>query len=221
MPRKLPFDAVKDFAPITQVARVPQIIVVHPSVAAKSLGEFIALAKSRPSQINYASAGSGSSTHLAMELLMEMTGITLNHVPYKGTAPGLADVIAGHVQTCFDAIPPVIPHIRSSRVRALAIANPQRFAALPDVPTFTEAGLPGYKFGSWFGIFAPGGTSRDLVTTLNTAMVRILNAPSMKERLAPLGAEPMPDTPEAFAALVKSEMAKYAKIVRASGAKVD
>jgi len=221
MPRKLPFDAIKDFAPITQAARVPQIIVVHPSVAAKSLGEFIALAKARPGQINYASAGSGSSTHLAMELLMEMTGITLNHVPYKGTAPGLADVIAGHVQTCFDAIPPVIPHTRSGRVRALAIANPQRFAALPDVPTFTEAGLPGYKFGSWFGILAPAATPAAIIDRLNRELVRIIKLPETRERFTGLGIEPLGTTPREFSDYLKSEIAQWSAVVRRHNIRAD
>jgi tripartite-type tricarboxylate transporter receptor subunit TctC len=174
MRQKLPFDAVRDFVIITQVARVPQILVVNPAVPAATLAEFIALAKTKPGRINYASAGTGSSSHLAMEIFMDTTGIRLNHVPYKGTAPGLTDVIAGHVQVTFDAIPPTLPHIRSGR--ALALGGPQRLPTLPDVPTLAEAGLPNYTFQSWFGILAPARTtsaandaSRRLLVTMNEA----------------------------------------------------
>ena len=177
MRKQLPFDPVRDFATITQVARVPQIMVVNPAVPAATLAEFIALAKAKPGQLNYASAGTGSSTHLAMELFMDMTGTKLNHVPYKGTAPGLTDVIAGHVQITFDAIPPTLPHVKSNRVRALAIGGTQRFPTLPDVPTLAEAGLPNYTFQSWFGIFAPARTPEAVVRTLNRELVRIIALP--------------------------------------------
>ena len=221
MQRKLPFDAINDFSPITQVARVPQIVVVHPGVAAKSLAEFIALAKARPGQINYASAGSGSSTHLAMELLMEMTGIALNHVPYKGTAPGLADVIAGHVQLCFDAIPPALPHVKSGRVRALAVANPRRFPSLADVPTFAESGLPGYTFASWFGILAPARTPPAIIDQLNRELVRIINLPETRERFLGLGIEPLGTSPREYAQYLKSEIAQWSAVVRRHDIRAD
>lgn len=212
---KLPFDAVRDFAAVTQVARVPQIMVVNPAVPAATLGEFIALAKAKPGQINYASAGTGSSTHLAMEIFMDMTGIKLNHVPYKGTAPGLTDVIAGHVQVTFDAIPPTLPHIRSGRVRALALGGPQRFPTLPDVPTLAEAGLPNYTFQSWFGILAPARTPDAIVHTLNRELVRIIRLPETRKVFIELGIEPLGTSPEEFGQYLRAEIARWSGVMRA------
>ena len=211
---KLPFDPIRDFAPITQVARVPQIVIVNPSLPAASLKEFIALAKARPGQINYASAGNGSSTHLAMELLMEMTGISLNHVPYKGTAPGLTDVIAGHVQVIFNAIPPVLPHLKSGKVRALGVANPRRFPTLPDVPTFDEAGLPGYTFSSWFGILAPARTPREILRQLNTELVRIIRDPEINKTFIELGIDPLGTSPEEFGKNLRADIARSTDMLR-------
>jgi len=213
--QKLPFDAIRDFATVTQVARVPQIMVVNPALTAASLAEFIALAKAKPGQLNYASAGTGSSTHLAMELFMDMTGTKLNHVPYKGTAPGLTDVIAGHVQVTFDAIPPVLPHLRSSRVRALAIGAAKRFPTLAEVPTFAEAGLPGYTFASWFGIFAPARTPEDIVRRLNRELVRIILQPSTSKTFVELGIEPLGTSPEEFGRFLRAEIARWSAVVRA------
>ena len=213
--QKLPFDPIRDFATVTQVARVPQILVVNPALTAASLAEFIALAKAKPGQLNYASSGTGSSTHLAMELFMDMTGIKLNHVPYKGTAPGLTDVIAGHVQVSFDAIPPVLAHVRSSRVRALAIGAPQRFPTLADVPTFAEAGLPDYTFGSWFGILAPARTPEDIVRRLNRELVRIIVLPATSKTFVELGIEPLGTSPEEFGRFLRAEVARWAAVVRA------
>lgn len=211
---KLPFDPIRDFAPITQVARVPQIVVVNPSLAAASLKEFIALAKAKPGQINYASAGNGSSTHLAMELLMEMTGISLNHVPYKGTAPGLTDVIAGHVQVTFNAIPPSLPHVKSGKVRALGVANPRRFPTLPDVPTFDEAGLPGYTFSSWFGILAPARTPREILLKLNAELVRIIRDPEINKTFIELGIDPLGTSPEQFGKNLRADIARSTDMLR-------
>ena len=213
--QKLPFDAVRDFAPITQVARVPQIMVVNPALPAATLAEFSALAKAKPGQINYASAGTGSSTHLAMEIFMDMTGIKLNHVPYKGTAPGLTDVIAGHVQTTFDAIPPTLPHIRSGRVRALVIGGPQRFPTLPDVPTFAEAGLPNYTFQSWFGILAPARTPEAIVRKLNGELTRVIRLPETRKVFIELGIEPLGTSPEEFGQYLRAEIARWSDVMRA------
>jgi len=213
--QKLPFDPIRDFATVTQVARVPQIMVVNPALTAASLAEFIALAKAKPGQLNYASAGTGSSTHLAMELFMDMTGTKLNHVPYKGTAPGLTDVIAGHVQVTFDAIPPVLPHLRSSRVRALAIGAAKRFPTLAEVPTFAEAGLPGYTFASWFGIYAPARTPEDIVRRLNRELVRIIVQPSTSKTFVELGIEPLGTSPEEFGRFLRAEIARWSAVVRA------
>jgi tripartite-type tricarboxylate transporter receptor subunit TctC len=211
---RLPFDPIRDFAPITQVARVPQIVVVNPSLPAASLKEFIALAKAKPGQINYASAGNGSSTHLAMELLMEMTGISLNHVPYKGTAPGLTDVIAGHIQVTFNAIPPVLPHVKSGKVRALGVANPRRFPTLPDVPTFDEAGLPGYTFSSWFGILAPARTPREILRQLNAELVRIIRDPEINRTFIELGIDPLGTSPEEFGKNLRADITQWSDLVR-------
>ena len=215
MRKQLPFDPVRDFATITQVARVPQIMVVNPAVPAATLAEFIALAKAKPGQLNYASAGTGSSTHLAMELFMDMTGTRLNHVPYKGTAPGLTDVIAGHVQITFDAIPPTLPHVKSSRVRALAIGGAQRFPTLPDVPTLAEAGLPNYTFQSWFGIFAPARTPEAVVRTLNRELVRINALPETRKAFVELGIEPVGTSPEEFGKYLRAEIARWSDVMRA------
>ncbi len=214
MRAKLPFDPVRDFAPITQVARVPQIMVVNPAVPATTLAEFIALAKAQPGKINYASAGTGSSTHLAMEIFMDMTGIRLNHVPYKGTAPGLTDVIAGHVQVTFDAIPPTLPHIRSGRVRALAIGGPQRFPTLPEVPTLAEAGLPNYTFQSWFGILAPARTPEAVVRALNRELVRIIRLPETRKVFIELGIEPLGTSPEEYGKYLGAEIARWSDVMR-------
>jgi len=215
MRKQLPFDPVRDFATITQVARVPQIMVVNPAVPAATLAEFIALAKAKPGQLNYASAGTGSSTHLAMELFMDMTGTKLNHVPYKGTAPGLTDVIAGHVQITFDAIPPTLPHVKSGRVRALAIGGTQRFPTLPDVPTLAEAGLPNYTFQSWFGIFAPARTPEAVVRTLNRELVRIIALPETRKAFVELGIEPVGTSPEDFGKYLRAEIARWSDVMRA------
>ena len=188
-------------------------MVVNPALPAASLAEFIALAKAKPRQINYASAGTGSSSHLAMELFMDMTGTALNHVPYKGTAPGLTDVIAGHVQVTFDAIPPALPHVKSGRVRALVIGGPRRFPTLPEVPTFTEAGLPNYTFGSWFGIFTPARTPDEIVRKLNRELVRIIKLPETNRTFIDLGIEPLGTSPEEFGKYLRAEIARWSEVV--------
>ena len=214
MQRQLPFDPLRDFAPITLVARVPQILVVNPGFTAKSVGELIALAKARPGQIHFASAGTGSSPHLAMEVLMEMTGISLNHVPYKGTAPGLADVIAGQVQLVFDSIPPALPYVRSGRVRALAVASPKRFPSLPDVATMSESGLPGYDFASWFGVLAPARTPQAVVAAVNQEVRTILQATDVRERLTDLGLEPLGTTSQEYGRHLEAEIARWRSFIQ-------
>jgi tripartite-type tricarboxylate transporter receptor subunit TctC len=212
--RNLPFDPIRDFAPITLIARVPQILIVHPAVAAKSVAELIALAKAKPGQLNYASAASGSSNHLAMELFSAMAGISLNHVPYKGTAPGLADLLAGHVQTMFDAIPPALAQVKSGRVRALAVVSPQRFPSLPELPTMAESGLPGFTFGSWFGIVAPARTPSAIIDKLNRELVRIVQLPETRERFIAMGIAPLGTTPQEFGQHLKREIAQWSEVVR-------
>jgi len=206
---------------VTLVTSVPNVLIVHPSVPAQNVRQLIALAKARPGQLNFASGSTGSAGHLAGELFKKMAGIDMVHIPYKGAAPAVTDLLAGHVSLMFDNMASALPNVKAARVRALAVTTLRRSPFLPDVPTISEAGLRGFDIGTWFGIFAPAGTPRDIFSRLNGELVRILKTPATKERLATMGAETMPDTPEAFAAFVKSEMNKYAQIVRASGAKAD
>ncbi len=214
MQRKLPFDPIKDFTPIGLVARVPQILVVNPAFPAKTLAEFLAQARARPGQINFASAGAGSSPHLAMEVLMEMTGVKLNHVPYKGTAPGLADVVAGHVQTTFDAIPPALGYVRGGRVRALVVVSQKRFPALPEVPTMAEAGLPAYDFASWFGMLAPARTSPAIIATLNREIVAVIQSPEIREHLTDLGLEPLGTSAEENGRHLQAEITRWRAFIQ-------
>jgi tripartite-type tricarboxylate transporter receptor subunit TctC len=214
MQRKLPFDPIKDFVPIGLVARVPQILVVNPAFPAKTLSEFLAQAKARPGQINFASAGAGSSPHLAMEMLMEMAGVSLNHIPYKGTAPALADVVAGQVQTTFDAIPPALGYVRSGRVRALVVVSSKRFPALPDVPTMAEAGLPGYDFASWFGMLAPVRTPAGIINALNREMVAIIQSAEMRDRLIDLGLEPLGTSAEVNGRHLQNEITRWRAFIQ-------
>jgi tripartite-type tricarboxylate transporter receptor subunit TctC len=218
---KLPYDPVKDFAPVTLVTSVPNVLVVHPSVPAKSVRELIALAKTRKGELNFASGSTGSAGHLAGELFKTMAGVDMVHIPYKGAAPAVTDLLAGHVSLMFDNLASGLPNIKAGRARALAVTTMKRSPFLPELPTISESGLRGFDIGTWFGVFAPAGTPREIVMRLNAEISRALKTPVMKERLATLGAEAMPNTPEAFGAFVKAEMAKYREIVRASGAKVD
>jgi len=214
MQPKLPFDPVRDFSAVGRLARVPLILVVHPGVAAKSVSELIALAKAKPGQLNYASSGTGSATHFAMELFMGMTGASLTQIPYKGTGPSLVAVTAGQVQTTFDTIPPTQPHIQSGRLRGLAMSGRQRFPSLPEVPTFAEAGLPQYAFGSWYGILAPARTSSVTIERLNGEIARIMQLPDVRERVAGFGAVPLPASSKDFAHFLAQEIAQWSKIVR-------
>ena len=219
--KSLPYDPVKDFAPVTLVTSVPNVLVVHPSVPARNVRELISIAKARKGELNFASGSTGSAGHLAGELFRTMAGVDIVHIPYTGAAPAVTDLLAGHVTLMFDNLASGLPNIKAGRVRALAVTTLKRSPFLPELPTISESGLRGFDIGTWFGVFAPAGTPREVVTRLNAEISRVLQTPVMKERLATLGAEPMPNSPEAFAAFVKAEMAKYAQIVRASGAKVD
>jgi tripartite-type tricarboxylate transporter receptor subunit TctC len=219
--RKLPFDAVADFAPISLVASMPNILVVNPSVPVKSLSELIKLAKAKPGQINYSSSGNGATNHLAMELLKTMAGIEMVHIPYKGTADAVTSLLGGQVSVMFDAASSALPHIRSGRSRALAVSSPGRIASLPDLPTVAEAGLPGFEVGVWFGIQAPAGTPPEIVKRLNSEILRSLGVAEVRERLAGLGVDIVSSTPEEFAAFVKTEIAKWGKVVKDSGARID
>ena len=217
--RKLGFDAVKDFAPVSLVAMVPNIFVVNNAVPAKDLKEFIAYAKANPGKLNYGSPGNGSTAHLSMELFKSMTGIQMLHIPYKGSAGVLADLIGGQIVVTVDNMPPYVPQVKAGKIRALAVSPTRRSPAVPDVPTVAEAGVPGYDSGAWFGLVAPAHTPKDIVAKLSRETARVLKLPDVSARLAELGAEPVGGTPEAFAAHIKAEIAKWAKVIK--GANVE
>jgi tripartite-type tricarboxylate transporter receptor subunit TctC len=218
---KLPYDPVKDFAPVTNVVTVSSVLVVNPSVPARSIGELLALARSKSGQLNYASGGSGSNAHLAMELLNMMAGIHTVHVPYKGIAPAVTDLLSGHVQIMISNMPPVLPYIKSGKLVALAMADPQRTPLLPDVPTIAESGLRDYKADVWWGVLAPAGTPRPVVDVLNAAIRKALDSPDLKERMLAIGAEPAGNTPEEFAVDIAAGVKKWAEVVKKSGAKAE
>ena len=217
----LPYDPIRDFAPVTLITSVPNVLVVHPSVPANNVKELIALAKSRPGQLNFASGSTGSAGHLAGELFNSMAGVRMTHIPYKGATPAVVDLMAGHVSLMFDNMSSALPNIKATRVRALAVTTLKRSPLLPQLPTISDAGLRGFDIATWFGIFAPAGTPPDIVARLNGEIVRILHTPEMKERLALLGAEPIGNKPDEFAAFVKAEIPKYVKVIQASGARAD
>lgn len=218
---KLPFSFARDLAPVALVARVPNVMVVHPSVPVKTVKEFIAFAKARPGQINFASSGSGTSIHMSGELFKMLTGVNINHVPYKGSGPALIDLVGGHVSVMWDNLPSSMPHIKSKRLRAIAVTTAARYPELSELPTIAESGVAGYEASSWFGVVAPAATPREIVTRLNAEINKALNLPDMRERFAQQGAIPGPGTPEDFGNWIRSEIAKWAKVVKVSGAKVD
>jgi tripartite-type tricarboxylate transporter receptor subunit TctC len=218
---KLPYDAIRDFAPITNSALTPQTLVAYPGYAAKSVKELVALAKEKPGQVNYASLGSGSTSHLTMEMFRSAAGIQLNHIPYKGSPAAHAELFSGQIPVMFDAIPAVLPHVKSGRLRGLGIATLKRSQFLPDVPTIAESGYRGFEAVGWIGIAAPAKTPAPILDRLNAEIVRIINTPEMKERLATLAFTPVGDTREQFARFIQSEIAKWGKAVRASGAKAE
>jgi len=218
---KMPYHPLKDFAPITLLAMVPNVLVVHPSVPAKTVKEFIALAKAKPGQLRYASAGNGTSQHLSGELFSMLTGTKMIHVPYKGSAPASADLLGGQIELSFENSTIAVPFIKAGKMRALGVTTAKRTGALPDVPTIAEAGVPGYEVSSWQGVFAPAGTPPEIVKKLNTELVRIIALPDVRKRLADIGAEPAGNSPEQFTEFIKTEIAKWEKVVKASGARVD
>jgi tripartite-type tricarboxylate transporter receptor subunit TctC len=218
---KMPYDHVKDFTPVVLVAAVPNVLVVHPSVPANSVQELIAYAKANPGKLNFASSGAGTSIHLSGELFKVMAGVQMTHVPYKGSAPAITDLLGGQVQLMFDNLPPSLPHIRAGKLRALAVTTSERAPALPDVPTVAESGLPGFEASSWFGLLAPAGTPREIVVKINGEIARWLVTPEAKEKMIAIGANAKGGTPEDFAKHIADETAKWAKVVKESGAKVD
>lgn len=217
----LPFDPVKDLAPVAPLISTQLVLVLHPSVPANNLKEFIALAKARPNQLNFAAVGTGSSTHLAGELFKSVTGVKMQHVAYKGTAPALTDLIGGQVQLNFDTPVTSLPHIRSGKLKPIAITGKNRLASLPDVPTFAEAGLPEYDVQLWFGVIAPAGTPRDIISKLSKEIARILALPDVKENLSLQGLEPFAASPDQFGALIRADLDKYGKVIKGAGIKIE
>jgi tripartite-type tricarboxylate transporter receptor subunit TctC len=219
--KKMPYDHIKDFVPVSLVALVPNILVVHPSVPANSVKELIAYAKANPGKLNFASSGNGTSIHLSGELFKTTAGVEMTHVPYKGSAPAVTDLLGGQVQLMFDNMPSALPHVKAGKLKALGVTTAKRFPAAPDIPAIAEAGVPGYEASSWFGVLAPAGTPKEIVNKLSSEIAKILQTPEIKERLLSQGAEPVGNTPDQFAAFIKAETAKWAKVVKESGATVD
>jgi len=218
---KLPYDPQKDFAPITLVAIGPNLLVVHPSVPVKTVKDLIALAKSRPGQLQYASPGAGTVQHLAAELFKLQAKVDMLHVPYKGSGQSIVDLIAGQVHLDFDSVPPVINYVRQGRLRAIAVTSAKRFSLLPDIPTVSEGGVPGFDMSTWWGLVAPAAVSKDVIGKLHGETVKLLRQNDVKEKIAFVGAETVGDSPEEFGAFMRSEAAKYAKIVKEAHIKVD
>ena len=219
--RKLPYDTEKDLTPVTLVASAPLMLVVHPSVPAKSVQDFIAYASTNPAKLNFGSGGLGTTPHLAGEMLKMMTGAQMTHVPYKGGGPALADLMGGQIQLMLENIPSTLPLTKSGKVRALAVTALKRSSLVPDLPTLDEAGLKGYEIVGWNGLFAPAGTQANIVAHLHEQTVKLLAQADVKERLATLGAEGVGNTPEEFRAFVKAEIAKWARVVKEAGLKVE
>jgi tripartite-type tricarboxylate transporter receptor subunit TctC len=216
--KTMPFDPIRDLAPVTLAASTPNVLVVHPSLKVSTVKELIELAKARPGQINFASSGFGTPAQLAGELFNSMAGVKLVHVPYKGASPALADLLGGQVQVMFSTMPPALPHVKDGKLRALAVTSLKRSPAAPELPTMDEAALPGFEANTWHGVVLPAGAPDAIIARLNREIVAILHAPDVVERLSAQGAEPVGSTPEEFAAYIKSETAKWAKVVRESGA---
>jgi len=218
---KMPYDALRDFAPITLVAVTPNVLVVNPSLPVKSVKELAAYAKANPGKLSFGSGSNGSAGHLAGELFKVETGTDIVHVPYKGGAPAMQALLAGDTQLMFDNLANSMPQVKAGKLKALAVTTERRSSLVPDLPTMTEAGLAGFDISTWFGLLAPAGTPREIIMKWNEDVVRILKSPDMKERLAAQGAEAAPDTPAEFAAFIARELERYKKIVRISGAQVD
>ncbi|MEQ1774170.1 MAG: tripartite tricarboxylate transporter substrate binding protein [Burkholderiales bacterium] len=218
---KMTYDPAKDLAPVTITGEVPNGLVVHPTLPAKSLKELIALAKQRPRELNYGSSGAGAGDHLAAEMLNVMAGIRMTHVPYKGGPPAMVDLMAGNIQLIFATLATGMPYIRAGRVRTLAVASPQRFALLPDVPTVAEAGVPGFSVHNWAGIFVAAGTPRAIIERLHSEIVKALAAPDVRQKLLEMGLVANTNTPDQFATFIQSETVKWAKVVKDAGIRID
>ena len=221
MGRLLPYDPVKDFAPVTLLASTPNVLVVHPSLPVHSVRDLIALAKSKPGAINYATSGNGSPGHFCAELLKKLAGIDMVHIPYKGAGPALIDVVGGHASLYFTSMPSAQPFVPSGRLRVVAQTSATRSPSMPDLPTVAEAGFPGYDITSWWGVLTPTGVPKDIASRLHTEIVRILNTAEVKERLAGMGTDVVSNTPEQFSAYIKAEIAKWARMIKDTGIKLD
>jgi tripartite-type tricarboxylate transporter receptor subunit TctC len=221
MYKKMPYDALRDFAPISQAVSLPNVIVSHPSVPAKNVKELIALAKSRPGQLTFASAGVGTSPHLSMELFLVMAGLKMVHIPYKGSGPGAVDTVAGHVALMAPNMLTALPYIRSGRLRAFGVTSAKRSAGADDIPTIAEAGVPGYEAVQWYGVLAPAGTPRPIIDRLHAEVAKALQQREVREKLSTDGAEAVGNTPEQFGAYIRAETDKWAKVVKAAGIKAE
>ena len=219
--KSLPFDPIADFAPVSLVASTPNVLVVHPSTPARTVKEVIELARSKPGALNFASAGVGSSSHLAGELFRTLAGAEIVHVPYKGAGPAMVDVLSGQVQLYFATMPAAMPHVKSGKLVAIAVTSAKRSPALPELPTIAESGVPGYEASTWYGLLAPAHTPGPVVARLHDATVKVLSEASLREKLADQGFEPIGDTPEEFAAYIKSEIGKWGKVIRDAGIKAE
>jgi len=211
---KLPYDPIRSFTPIAWVARVPNVLVVHPALPVKDLAGFIAYAKAHPGKINYSSGGNGSAAHMTMAYLAQQTGLDMQHVPYKGTAPAVNDLVAGQVQALFTGIPAVLAQLRAGQIKAIAVSSPQRVAVLPDVPTVAEAGVRGFEADQWYGVVGPAGMPADVVARINAQINESLKSPAILERLQNEGAQPMPTTPAAFGQLIAKDLARWGKVIK-------
>ena len=218
---KLPFDPLRDFTPVTNLVMLPSVLAVHPSIPVRSVKELMALAKKRPGDLSYSSAGSGSQPHLTAELFKTMTGVDLLHVPYKGAAQQLTDLVAGHVALTFATAPSAVPFIKGGQMRAIGVSSGKRASALPDVPTIAEAGVPGYEAVGWNGMVAPANLPAPVLEKVNATVVKVFNLPEVRDRMISLAADPVTTTPAQFGAYIKAEIAKWAKVVKDSGAKAE
>ena len=218
---KMPYDPVKDLVPVTLAADALNVLVVHPALPAKSVRELIALGKARPNELNFGSSGPGATDHLAGELFNLLTGTKMVHVPYKGGAPAMIDLVAGNVQIIFATVSTAVGQIKSGRIRAVAMAGTKRFVLMPELPTIAEAGVPGFAVNNWYGVFVPAGTPREIVARLNTELVKILHLPDVKQRLLDSGIEAISNTPEQFVAYIQAETRKWAKVVKDANVKVE
>jgi tripartite-type tricarboxylate transporter receptor subunit TctC len=219
--KTLPYDTVKDFQPIALAAQSPNLLVVNPAVNVNSVGELIAMAKAKPDSLSYASTGNGSSNHISMELFKTLAGVRIVHIPYKGSAPAVTDLLGGQVQVMFDNVPNVLPQVKAGRLRALAQSGSKRSALIPEIPTVAEAGVEGYEVTVWCGLVAPAGTPKDIVQKLNAEVIRILAMPDVRERFLAQGVEPLGSTPEQFGEHIRAQMAKWAKVVQDAGVKAE